>query len=149
MSRYVDATEEVYNVFYDVVEESFPGYIPIMFKIVMDTKKRISKGKLVMASIELLNDKTRFLTTSDDVPEGYDFLLILDDVVWKYASDKDRRRIISHELNHVFVDEKGKYKIVGHDIEDFIEEIKKNADDPEWAKNLTLVAMAAYDQKDE
>jgi hypothetical protein len=146
MSRYVEANENLVNMFYEVLHNDFPGFTNINFKLMFDTKKRIKKGKLVMASTELVNEKIRFFSSDADAPEGYDYLIIVDEVVWEYAGDDDKRRLMSHELNHVFIDEKGRLKIIDHDIEDFMSEIKKNEDKPEWAIDLAFMANTVYEQ---
>ena len=146
MSRYYEAPEDVVNIFYEVLNERFPGFANIKFRLMFDTKKRMRKGKLVMASTEAVNDKIRFLSADAVAPEGYDYLIIIDEVVWEYASEDDRKRLFSHELNHVFIDDKGNYKIIDHDVEDFIVEIKRNEDKPEWASDLAFTVIAAYEQ---
>ena len=62
------------------------------------------------------------------------------------ADEKNRKRILSHELRHAFIDENGNYKIIRHDIEDFYVEIEANKDDPMWGQALSTIAMAKYEQ---
>ena len=149
MNRYLDATEEAYDILYDLINERFTSYGTLNFKIVFDTKRRNSRGRLVLASVEVATEKLRFLSSDDSNPDGFDYLIIIDNIAWEYASDADKRRLISHELNHVFIDEKGRLKLVGHDIEDFVAEIKTNADDPDWARNLAMLTSSIYEQKNE
>lgn len=149
MNRYLDATEEAYDILYDLINERFTSYGTLNFKIVFDTKRRNSRGRLVLASVEVATEKLRFLSSDDSNPDGFDYLIIIDNIAWEYASDADKRRLISHELNHVFIDEKGRLKLVGHDIEDFVAEIKANADDPDWARNLAMLTSSIYEQKNE
>lgn len=149
MSRYQEANADLITVFNEVMTEDFPGLFGINFKLIFDTKKRMSKGKLVMASVELVTEKLKFFTMDGQTAEGYDYLVIVDSVVWEYAQPEDKKRLISHELNHVFIDEKGKLKLVGHDVEDFASEIKKNADNPGWASDLGDLARSIYEQEED
>jgi hypothetical protein len=147
MNRYIEANENLYEIFNEVLQERFPGFVNIKFKLLFDTKRRMKKGKLVLATTELVNEKVKLLSADDVAPEGYDYLIIVDSVVWEYAQEDDKHRLISHELNHVFIDEKGKYKILDHDVEDFFVEIERNADKPNWASELAFTAEAVYEQE--
>ena len=113
VSKHGEAT--VYEMSDELFLEVGPGHNlwaleSVKFKLIFDTKKRISKGRVTLASVELANEKVKFFTT-DDVPEGYDCIVVVDALAWQYASDKDKKRIISHELNHVVFNEKGKVKL--------------------------------------
>lgn len=149
MGRYLDASANLEEVFGEVLLKDFPGLFGINFKLIFDTKKRMSKGKLTLASVESVTEKLKFFTTDGNNADGYDFLIIVDSVAWEYASDEDKKRLISHELNHVFIDDKGKLKIVGHDVEDFAKEIKKNIDNPGWAGDLATLTLAIYEQEED
>ena len=149
MLRYQNADEDLEKVFYDVLADRFPQYNYLKFKLVYDLKKRTSGGKMVLASIELASAKIKFFTTDDNAEEGYDYVLFVDRRAWDLASGQDKKRIVSHELQHVFIDEKDKAKTIGHEIEDFYQEIKLNADDPEWARKLVRLTTDVYDQEQE
>lgn len=150
MNRYEECDESLVEVFMKVLEERFPAYGNLKFKLIFDTKKRISKGKVILASIEMANAKIKFFSKDDVAVDGYDYVLIVDRKAWDVAaSAKDRERLISHELRHVFVDEKGSCRIIGHEIEDFYEEIKLNQDDPEWGKKLGILVSDLYEQEKE
>ena len=147
MNRYEDATQELNTVFNRVVEERFPIHCGTKFKLLFDTKKRMKQGKITLATIETTNDKTRFLTSTDLTPEGFDYIVIVDKLAWDTAQAEDRVRLLSHELCHAFIDEKGKYKILDHDIQDFLAEIKRNEDNPDWGVKLAALVSAMYEQK--
>lgn len=149
MNRYIECGEEVKIVFNRVVTEGFPVHCSTKFMLVFDTKKRIRKGRITLASIESTNDKTKFFTMSDENPDGADYIIIIDQIAWEYAKEVGRVRLLSHELCHAFIDEKGRFKIVDHDITDFVSEIKRNQDDPDWSKNLVDLVASIYDQKED
>lgn len=149
MSRYLEADEALVEMFLRVLEKNFPLYQNFNFKLIYDTKKRLSKGKLIFASIELASEKIKFFSKDNVAVEGYDYILTMDRKAWELANDTDRERLIRHELRHVFVEDSGKLKIVGHDVEDFREEIKLNADDPDWAFRLGVLVSDVYEQEKE
>ena len=147
--RYVEASTDVYDILHEVIDDRFNTFSSLTFKLLFDTKKKLSRGKIVLATTEVVNDKVRFLSISNDTPDGYDYIIIIDQVAWEYASNDDKKRLISHELNHVFIDEKGKLRVVGHDVEDFQLEINRNIDNADWAYNLSTLVSSIYDQKDD
>lgn len=149
MNRYEDCNENLVEVFLDVLEERFQRLAYLKFKLIFDTKKRISKGNMILADIALTSDKIKFFTKDDVAIDGYDYVITVDKKAWELASDEDKRRIISHELRHVFIDDKGNCKLIGHEIEDFYEEIRFNQDDPEWSRNLSRLVRDVYEQEKE
>ena len=102
------------------------SYSNLKFKLVFDTKKRVSKGAVVLASIEVTTPKIKFFSIDNNASDGYDYIIIVDKKAWELASTVDKKRILSHELRHVFIDEKGRTKIIGHDISDFYSEMELN-----------------------
>lgn len=149
MNRYLDVDASFFDVFSSVLEQEFAWLEGIKFKLLFNTKRRNSKGNIVLTSVELTNEKLKFLTADDVAPEGYDCLFTIDALAWQHASPLDRKRMIAHELNHVAMDDKGKLKIVGHDVEDFANEIQKNVDDPNWASKLTTLTQSIYEQQED
>lgn len=149
MSRYEDCNDELVEVFLDILEHRFPAFGNLKFKLIFDTKKRVKQGKLVLASVELASPKIKFFSKDDVAVDGYDYVLTVDRKAWDLANEKDKKRVISHELRHVFINEKGVPKLVGHEIEDFYIELKLNEDDPEWARNLTGLVADVYEQEKE
>ena len=147
--RYEEADESLVSIFSKVLEERFAQYSYLNFKLVYDLKKRTRNSNLIMVSIELASPKIKFLTQDKKVEEGYDYILFMDKRAWELASTKDRERLISHELRHVFIDELGRPKIVGHELEDFYAEIELNRDNPEWGRKLAVLVMDVYDQEAE
>jgi hypothetical protein len=147
MHRYEEADDGLTEVFLDVVESGFPHYQHLKFKLIFDLKKRVSKGAIVLATIELPSSKVKFFSKDNIATEGYDYLLIVDRKAWELAGEFTRPRLIRHELKHVFVDEKGAPKIIGHEIEDFYSEIELNKDAPEWRGQLATLTRDIYEQE--
>jgi len=149
MSRYYDAEPVVYDLMRDLVHERFGNSLSAAnIKILMDSKVKIDKlnNKITFASIKSTNDVEKFLSKDGHNLEGIDYIIFLSDLVWELADEANKKRILSHELRHTFLDEKGKYKLVRHDIEDFYAEVRLNEDDPMWGQALSAVAMSKYEQ---
>ncbi len=147
MHRYEDSDDNLTEVFLNVLEEHFPQLQFLNFKLIYDTKRRVSKGRLVLASIETASPKIKYLSKDNIAVDGYDLLLIVDQKAWEVASVDQRVRLIRHELRHVEIDETGTVKVVGHEIEDFYIEVKLNQDDPEWRMKLATLTRDMYEQE--
>lgn len=146
--RFMDANENELKLFNKIKEEYFPELCNCRIKVLMDTKKKMSKGEMVFGSIKKASEVEKYLTSDNVNDEGYDFMLMLDGNVFDNIAEADKEKIIRHELRHIFFDSDAKnpYKIVGHDVEDFLAEIKLNADDPDWRSRVTEVAKSIYDK---
>lgn len=149
MARYYEADANVYNLMDEVIDERFGNTLrAATIKVLVDSKPKIDKltNRITFASIKGANEVEKFLTKDGHNIEGIDYLIFLSELVWELANDNDKKRILSHELRHAFLDEKGNYKTVRHDIEDFYSEVRLNEDDPMWGQALSTVAIAKVDQ---
>lgn len=147
MNRYEDCDESLVSVFLRVVEERFPSYGNLKFKLVYDLKRRVKNGKILLASIEPASAKIKYFSKDDNAVDGYDYVLTVDRLAWDRAEEDDRIRLISHQLCHVFVDEMGKCKKLPHDISDFAVEVERNKDKPNWHINLSMLVDDIYGQE--
>jgi len=149
MGRYYEAEPEVYNLMDELINERFGNVLgAARIKVLMNNKPKIDvlTNRITFASIKCANEVERFLTMDGHNLTGIDYLIFISDLVWELANDVDKKRILSHELRHAFLDEKGNYKTVRHDIEDFYSEIRLNEDDPMWGQALSTVAIAKVEQ---
>lgn len=149
MSRFEDISEDIVEVFLDVMEHRFPSLVQLKIKLIFDTKRRIKQGKICLATTELANEKIKYFSRDDVAVEGYDVVIIFDRKAWELASPEDRKRVMSHELRHIFIDEQGKVKLLPHDVSDFREEQKLNEDDPDWGFKLAILVNDVYEQEKE
>ena len=149
MSRFTDVDDNVVEVFLDVMESRFPSLIQLKIKLIYDTKRRVKLGEVVLASTELASEKIKFFSKDNMAVDGYDVVVILDRKAWELSSDIDKKRIMSHELRHIFIDENGKVKLTPHDVSDFRVEQKLNVDDPEWSLKLATLVNDVYEQEKE
>jgi len=147
MSRFMDIDDGVVEVFLNTLEERFPSLIQLKIKLIFDTKKRVVKGKICLASVEIANDKIKYFSKDNVATEGYDVVIIFDRKAWELADEPDRKRIMSHELRHILINEKGEVKIIPHDVSDFRAEQKLNKDDPDWSLKLVTLVNDVYDQE--
>jgi len=147
MFRYEEGSDKLIEVFFNVMEERFGEMQSLKFKLLFDNKKKVTKGKLVLASVEVPGEKLKYFTIDKISVEGYDFILIVDKKAFELASDADRARILSHELQHVVIDEENKCKTIGHDVSDFYDEIERNALDPRWGDKLASRVLIAYSEE--
>jgi len=148
MGRFYVASDDVYDLLHTLVDERFPNLRTANVKIFMDTKLQKDRltGKIKFSYIKLTNEVEKLLTIDGHHLYGVDYFMFINDLVWELAGDKDKKRLISHELRHCFVDDKGNYRLVKHDIEDFYDEIELNKDDPMWGSALSIIVDAKYEQ---
>lgn len=148
MSRYYEADGVTKNLFDEIREGRFAGLSDAKIKLIMDLKPKIDKlrSEMIIASIKTTNEVEKYLTEQNS---SYDYFIFINGLVWDLANEEDKKRILSHELRHAFIDDKGNYKTIKHDIEDFYAEVKLNEDDPMWKQSLGTIAMAKYEQMKE
>lgn len=148
MSRYSEAPQEVIDLINNVIDEHFPNLVNCNIKVLIDSKKRKSKGAYTFASIKKMNPKEKYLSSDNFVTEGYDYLMLIDGNIFNSITEEDKIRIIRHELRHIYLDldAKDPCKVVDHDVNDFMEEIKLNKDDPEWSFRVADIAESIYEK---
>ena len=150
--RYEEVTSVEENVLREVKVEYFPELSGAKIKLLFDTKKKTTGGKLVFARIQKPNELTRFFTTNEtDDDEGYDYIIFLDKMLWDNIEDSDKKRLLRHEMRHTLVDldSNNPWKLQGHTVEDFYEEIALNVDDPRWSERLGYLLTDLYEEEKE
>ena len=148
--RYEEASTEFVNVFNEVRDRYFPELVNAKIKLLFDTKIRKKGGQIVLGRIQKSNDLIRKLTVTEARGnEGYDYVITLDKKAFDNVGHDDRVRIIRHELRHTHVDSEAKkpYKLVDHDITDFVQEVSLNNDDPGWARRVSTLTSDIYEQE--
>lgn len=150
MSRFEEAPQEVYSLMNTIISDAFPRLNGANIKVIFDTKKRISGGKYVFGRFAKTNELQKYLTADDIAEEGYDYFMYLDKNVYDVIEEPDKIRLIRHELQHSDVNFEAKepYKVRGHEVEDFYEEIEYNREDPRWGERLLAVAESIYNSED-
>lgn len=146
--RYEECEKEVYEMLTKVVEDHFDELNDVMFKCVFDTKAKKKGGRYVVAQIKKVNDLVGFLASDE-----FNYLILIDKNIWVAVEDEvDRKRILRHELHHVFIDNEANnpYKLKDHDVEDFlimVEDEVKNGD-PKWMQRIAVIAETVYEEEE-
>jgi len=141
--QFIKADSSVYEKYLQLVEETYPNLSGFSFGLLFRTKLKRSRGNTVLAEI-CLPSKLMSYFAKDASGNPYDYLMIIDEMAWACGHDSDRVRLMRHELRHVFIDDKGTPKLIGHDFADFHKEVELNQDSPMWAANLSEVVLAGY-----
>lgn len=151
-NRFEDVSGEAQEILRLVRAEYFPHLQNVNIKMLFDMKKRMSGGKLVLGRIQRTNDLLRHLTSAEsDGDDGFDYIMYLDHASFTNVHRNDKVRIVRHEMRHILLDidyQKNPYKLVPHDIEDFVEEIEINRDEPRWRERVAEVAASVYSRED-
>lgn len=148
--RFEDGSDVAYDIMHSVREDNFPELAGCNIKIIFDSKKRMSGGKITLGSIQKPNELTRFFMIDESgTEEGFDYVVRLDKKCWDLMEGEDRTRLMRHELRHTDVDFDATtpYKVRGHTIEDFYSEVALNEDDPRWGERAAQATIAAYEQE--
>ncbi|AGY57119.1 putative metallopeptidase [Gloeobacter kilaueensis] len=114
--------------------------VPI--RILMRRPERSSKGRLTMGSAHKASPR-------DQALHGCTFVIVLWEKFWK-GEPRKHEALLFHELCHCWVDEEGKAKLVGHDIEEHYAVIRRYGD---WqgevedvARQLSLFGKGGSDE---
>lgn len=145
--RFEEVTSDVTTMMETLIAETFTHLSSARILPVFDLKKRQSGGRITLGSMQKTNDLMRHLTADNLYPEGYDYIMRLDKLVWTNIGEEDKIRLMRHELSHCLVDmdsTTNQYKIQDHEVTDFYSEIEYNASDPRWGERLAAVASNLY-----
>lgn len=117
---------------------------------VFDNKKSVKAGRITIAKIKKTNDEMKFLSMEEN-GTTYDYVLTIDRTIWDALEERDRQRVIFHELCHCEVDmEKANpYGIKDHEIQGFYDEVPYNADDERWNERIAVIADSVYDPENQ
>ena len=151
--RYVEVTDDVRKLLSKVLAHHFGELKNAKIMALFDQKKRMSGGHIVLGHIMKTNDLIRHLTKEDaSSAEGYDYIITIDKKGWEALDEKDRVRLLRHELRHTYFDidaEENPYKLIDHSISDFYEEVELNKDDPKWRQRAATMVADIYEQEKE
>ena len=151
--RYEEVTDDVRRLLDKVLVDHFGELKNAKIIVLFDLKKRVSGGLIVLGHIKKTNDLIRHLTREDaSSAEGYDYIITIDKKGWETIDDRDRVRLLRHELRHTHFDidaTENPYKLLDHSISDFYEEIELNKDDPKWRQRVATMLADIYEQQKE
>jgi len=148
--RFEECDRGIYDKLHTIIGEDFPELEAAIFIVLFDNKKRKSGGRYVIGRIKKTNDELKALSMDNDgvMP---DYILFLDKSVFDALEDRDKERVLFHELCHteVVVDSDNQYRIKDHEIQSFYSEIDYNSDDTRWAERVSTIAESVYDPENE
>lgn len=149
--RYEDAGQKEYDLMNELIEAYFQEAKQTKVKILFDTRRKVTKGKIRLGELQKTNDLIRHLTQDQAQSlEGFDYIIVLDEVCWKeVCTDEDKVKLMRHELRHMNIDweKSNPYGLRPHDIEDFVEEVKLNSDDVDWAQRVAQFTSTIYEER--
>lgn len=146
--RYEPAVEETLNILREVIDNKFASLTQAVITVLMDTKKRKSGGNLVLAKLQKTNEVQRYLTMDDDNPDGVDYFLFIDKLIFTNVEDEDKKRILYKALLHADVNfEKTiPYGIKSLTNDDFHRE-QEASGDPQWEARVLTIGESLYDEE--
>ena len=150
MSRYEPVPADVDSIVEKMKMEKFGILDGANIMVIFDNKKKVSNARYVIARIKKMNDELKFFAMNDD-GMIYDYAMFIDKNIWMVLTDRDKERIVFHELSHCEIDfeKKNPYNIKDHEIQGFYDEVDYNIDDPRWSERISVIALAVYDPENE
>jgi hypothetical protein len=145
MSQFRQADPSVYETFLELISITFPELSNFSFGLLFRESIKKSKGCVILAEIALPGKLLSYYAKNAD-GNPFDFLMIVDEMIWACARPEDQVRLIRHELRHVNISDKGVPRLIDHDFADFHIEVELNADEPMWSAKLCEIALAGYKQ---
>ena len=145
--RYEDVEENVVKKVEEIAQSIFPQLFGANIKVVYDTKKKMDKGRISIARIKKLNEENKFLAM-DNSGFTYDYMIFIDKNIWIELNERDKERIIFHELCHtkVLTEKDDPWSLKDHEIQGFYDELDYNIDDPRWSERISVIAESVYDK---
>lgn len=150
-SRFEEATTDVVEKVQYVIRNKFPQLNGCNIEVVMDLKKRKSGGKFVLVNLQKATPILKHISANNANPDGVDYILYIDKLVYTELSDRDKERLIAHGLYHADVDfeKENPYATRKATVQTFYEEIQDNEDDARWSERFDLMAESLYDPEAE
>ena len=151
MSKFEEVTDDVVKMMDDLIKGDFPTIVNARIKPLFFMKKKTSNGALVLGQMCKATPILNYLTSGPSGDDGYNYIMFLDGNVYPSLDIADKKRLIRHELNHIFIDldASNPYKVVGHEIEDFFKEIEYNKEEPRWKERVFAIAESIYASEDD
>jgi hypothetical protein len=149
-TRFEDVPDHVVKMVNDIRKGSFPELSGAKIKVLYDTKKRTSGGKLVLGRMQKTNDLIKTLTVEDSGDtEGYDYLMMIDKACFENVENIDKTRILRRLLQHcdVDLDSNNPYKIRNFEIEEWYDEMEYNKEDPRWMERCLSITESVYESE--
>ena len=148
--KFEHVPDHIIEMYERIRAQHFPHLVNAKILFLINKKKMVSKGNVVLGKIMRPSELVKFLSREEAPEDGYDYILFLDGKLIANCDDPDIARVLRHELRHTFYDSDSltnPYKIIDHDFSDFYDEVELNKDDPSWAKRVSQTVSLMYDQE--
>jgi len=152
MSRFSDVDPDTTKIVNQVITKDFSHLVQAKIKIIFDQRKRKSGGKYQLGKMQKTTDLIRFLTSREvGDPEGFDYLLFIDENVFEVIDHNDKIRLIRHLLQYADIDYEADrpFKIRKEEVVTWYDELEYNKDDPKWFERLEVIAESVYNPENE
>jgi hypothetical protein len=152
MSRFSDVDPGTKKMINEIISKDFSHLTQAKIKMIFDQKKRKSGGRYQLGKMQKSNDLIRYLTSREAMdPEGFDYLMFIDENVFEVLEQVDKVRLVRHLLQYADIDFEAEkpYKIRKEEVITWYDELEYNQDDPKWFERLEVIAESIYNQENE
>ncbi|MCL1789972.1 MAG: hypothetical protein FWG40_01225 [Peptococcaceae bacterium] len=148
MASYLNASEIYENYIVPLINDHRQDLAEARFSVLLREGAWNSRQKTTWSQTELTSTKTQILMlAANPNHEPSNFTISINEEVWRTleGSDKTRMALIDHELSHCQKGEEDtdgnpKYYLIGHDVEDFFEIVRRHG---AWNKSIENI-LSAY-----
>jgi len=151
MSRFTDVDPDTKKMINEIISKDFSHLTQAKIKMIFDQKKRKSGGRYQLGKMQKSNDLIRYLTSREALdPEGFDYLMFIDENVFEVLDQADKVRLVRHLLQYADIDFEAEkpYKIRKEEVITWYDELEFNKDDPKWFQRLEVIAESIYNQEE-
>lgn len=147
--KYEDVPEIIYEIYEKLKSQHFPYLANAKILFLINKKKMVRKGNVVLGKMIKPSALVKYLSRNEAPEDGYDYIMLLDNILIRHCEETDIERVLRHELRHAFFDSDSKnpYKLIDHDFSDFYDEVELNKDDPTWANRISKIVSLIYEQE--
>jgi transcriptional/translational regulatory protein YebC/TACO1 len=152
MSRFTDVDTDTKKMINEIISKDFSHLTQAKIKMVFDQKKSKNVGRYQLGKMQKSNDLIRYLTSREALdPEGFDYLMFIDENVFEVLDQPDKVRLVRHLLQYADIDFEAEkpYKIRKEEVITWYDELEFNKDDPKWFERLEVIAESIYNQDNE
>lgn len=141
MDRLKRASKDVHEILNSLIKKEFKHLKGFKFLLLFDTKLKL------IAQVHIYSKPLIwYLKESNLQYNNEHFIIIIDRLLWQNIDQKDKIRILRHELNHCNRLNSTKIPCIKHhDFAGFYSDILDNLDDSKWQLRLSNKMRKLYD----
>lgn len=134
-----DFSAGVESVARKVITEHHPALAQLKIAYLFRHGAWNTRNRETWATVYKVSDRDRLL-------HKYDYILVVNVGVWSALDGPTREALIDHELSHIGMDEKGAWKLFGHDLEDFVSVVSRRG---AWTESVREYLDAAHEASEQ